>query len=388
MVSRTPTRSTTPPAGRCRRSWTATTPRRTTAADLLRAPQQHLRAARQEPHDERLARRRRRVCPRDLCKDARLDEPFLDRLELDDRGPGPGLRPRGRPARDRGATCPRCPRTGATSAARAGAGRDAGASGGRRPSDARRQAERCANLDGNRRHASTSGSARSARTAADAELQARAAAPRSVAVPARRPASTAAGATTRSPDSRARATRTRARSSSSRCATCSSSASPTWRSSELIDHLEEDGIYDEALVVVTADHGVSFKQGQFDRRNVNARQHRRDLARCRCSSSARARSKGASTPRSSRPPTSLPTIADVLGIELPEKADGRSAFCAEVRKRDEVKMLKRDLSGLDPRRRRRVRRRKAEELIDRRCACSARAPTAPTGSTASAPTRS
>ncbi|MDQ3588440.1 MAG: hypothetical protein M3375_08850, partial [Actinomycetota bacterium] len=41
----------------------------------------------------------------------------------------------------------------------------------------------------------------------------------------------------------------------------------------------------------------------------------------------------------------LPTVADVLGIELPDEADGRSAFSAEVRGRDEVKMLKRDLSG-------------------------------------------
>ena len=40
----------------------------------------------------------------------------------------------------------------------------------------------------------------------------------------------------------------------------------------------------------------------------------------------------------------LPTIADVLGIELPDEADGRSAFGAEVRGRDEVKMLRRDLS--------------------------------------------
>ena len=40
-------------------------------------------------------------------------------------------------------------------------------------------------------------------------------------------------------------------------------------SSRLIARLKQLGIYDDALVVVTADHGVSFKQGQFDRRNVN-----------------------------------------------------------------------------------------------------------------------
>ena len=41
----------------------------------------------------------------------------------------------------------------------------------------------------------------------------------------------------------------------------------------------ERGLYDDALIVVVADHGVSFKKGQFDRRDVNREQHRRDHAR-------------------------------------------------------------------------------------------------------------
>ena len=41
----------------------------------------------------------------------------------------------------------------------------------------------------------------------------------------------------------------------------------------------------------------------------------------------------------------LPTMLDILNIESPEKTDGKSAYSAAVRNRDEFKMLKRDLSG-------------------------------------------
>ena len=39
----------------------------------------------------------------------------------------------------------------------------------------------------------------------------------------------------------------------------------------------------------------------------------------------------------------LPTIADVLGAKLPAKVDGQSAFSEEVKRRDKVTMLKRNL---------------------------------------------
>ena len=38
---------------------------------------------------------------------------------------------------------------------------------------------------------------------------------------------------------------------------------------KVLARIDKLGIYDDALVVVVADHGVSFKKGQFDRRNVN-----------------------------------------------------------------------------------------------------------------------
>ncbi len=41
----------------------------------------------------------------------------------------------------------------------------------------------------------------------------------------------------------------------------------------------------------------------------------------------------------------LPTMLDILNIQSPEKTDGKSAYSAAVRNRDEFKMLKRDLSG-------------------------------------------
>ena len=98
--SATRTRSTTPPAARCRRSWTATA-REGHAAHLLRAPQQHLRAARQEPPDERVRGGHQRLPARPV--QGRAPGRAVRRpAQVDDRRPGPGLRARGRAARDRG----------------------------------------------------------------------------------------------------------------------------------------------------------------------------------------------------------------------------------------------------------------------------------------------
>ncbi|MEJ7714617.1 MAG: sulfatase-like hydrolase/transferase [Thermoleophilaceae bacterium] len=40
---------------------------------------------------------------------------------------------------------------------------------------------------------------------------------------------------------------------------------------ELIARLKKEGMWDKAMVVVAADHGVSFRKGQFDRRKANER---------------------------------------------------------------------------------------------------------------------
>ena len=113
---------------------------------------------------------------------------------------------------------------------------------------------------------------------------------------------------------------------------------------KLIRRLKRIGLYDDALIVVAADHGVSFKLGQFDRRTMN-RSNIDEIAPVPFFVKAPGQEKGRIDDSIVETTDILPTIADVLDLRLPEKVDGRSAFSREVRARREVKMLKRDLSG-------------------------------------------
>jgi len=113
---------------------------------------------------------------------------------------------------------------------------------------------------------------------------------------------------------------------------------------KLIRRLKQTGLYEKALVVVTADHGVSFKVGQFDRRTMN-RSNIAGIAPVPLFIKAPGQGRGRIDDSVVETTDILPTIADVLNIRLPEQVDGRSAFSREVRARRQVRMLKRDLSG-------------------------------------------
>jgi len=113
---------------------------------------------------------------------------------------------------------------------------------------------------------------------------------------------------------------------------------------KLIAHLREIGLYDKALIVVTADHGVAFEQGLFDRRK--ATEDTWDaLSPVPLFIKQPHQKRGQVNGEIVETTDVLPTIADLLDLELPEKTDGKSAFSAAVKSRTEVKMLKRDLSG-------------------------------------------
>ena len=90
----------------------------------------------------------------------------------------------------------------------------------------------------------------------------------------------------------------------------------------LVRRLEEAAIYDQALVVVTADHGASFAPGG----SRALRQPRRTSPTSR---GAAARQVPRSTPRPvderhARTTDIVPTIADVVGVDIPWRVDGRS----------------------------------------------------------------
>jgi uncharacterized membrane protein YgcG len=110
---------------------------------------------------------------------------------------------------------------------------------------------------------------------------------------------------------------------------------------ELIAHLKKEGLWDKAMVIVTADHGVSFRQGQFDRRKVN------DTNIDEISPVPLfIKAPGQQKPKINREVVEttdiLPTILDELHIHAGVKMDGHSAFSPQVRARTQVKMLTRD----------------------------------------------
>ena len=113
---------------------------------------------------------------------------------------------------------------------------------------------------------------------------------------------------------------------------------------KVIERLERRGVYDDALIVVLADHGVSFKKEQFDRRDVN-RRNIDEITPVPLFVKRPGQEKGGVNRSIVQTTDVLPTIADVLGAKLPEKVDGVSAFSDDVERRTRVSMLKRNLKG-------------------------------------------
>jgi hypothetical protein len=113
----------------------------------------------------------------------------------------------------------------------------------------------------------------------------------------------------------------------------------------LIARLKETGLWDRALVVVTADHGVSFRVGQEDGRAVSP-ENVEDIAPVPLF----VKSPSQRTGRVSNGPVEtidiLPTIADELGVDLPWPVDGRSAAGPAPAGRPAVDMLTRDWEPL------------------------------------------
>ena len=92
----------------------------------------------------------------------------------------------------------------------------------------------------------------------------------------------------------------------------------------LLERLRDEGIYDDALIVVTADHGVSFRPG--DRRRGVTPTNIHDIAPVPLLVKRPGQEKARVVDRPVRTVDILPTIAAVLGTHLPWEADGRSLF--------------------------------------------------------------
>ncbi len=109
---------------------------------------------------------------------------------------------------------------------------------------------------------------------------------------------------------------------------------------KVIARLKETGTYDETLIVVTADHGVALQDGRFNRRRAD-RSTLAEISPVPLFVKKPSQTKGGIDDSVVETTDIVPTILDVLGVDKPKGMDGVSAFSEEVRARDEVKMLAR-----------------------------------------------
>jgi hypothetical protein len=102
----------------------------------------------------------------------------------------------------------------------------------------------------------------------------------------------------------------------------------------LVARLRALGIYDEALIVVTADHGASYREG-VPRRAARA-QNQTDILRVPLIIKRPRQREGGPVDGLVESIDILPTIADVVGTRLPFQIDGRSLLAPEGRRRRRV----------------------------------------------------
>ena len=113
----------------------------------------------------------------------------------------------------------------------------------------------------------------------------------------------------------------------------------------VIARLKSQGMYDDTLIVVTADHGFSWKVGTQTRRSVGL-SNVNELGPVPLIVKPPGTPHGRVSPVLARTLDVTPTIADVLNVPLGYHADGRSAFSRAVRARREVSLTKRDFSSI------------------------------------------
>ena len=102
-------------------------------------------------------------------------------------------------------------------------------------------------------------------------------------------------------------------------------------------HLKEDGLWDDSLIVVAADHGVAFPHAR-ERRRLS-RENAAEIAPVPLFIKAPNQKTGKTDDAWVETIDILPTIFDVLNLDPRVKMDGKSAFSDEVQNRDELRIL-------------------------------------------------
>lgn len=91
---------------------------------------------------------------------------------------------------------------------------------------------------------------------------------------------------------------------------------------QLLDRLKKTGLYDRSLVIITADHGVSFRPGGW--RRLTTTKNISDIAPVPLFVKYPHQERGREDRQAAETIDILPTIADVLDVEMPWHVDGRS----------------------------------------------------------------
>jgi hypothetical protein len=103
-------------------------------------------------------------------------------------------------------------------------------------------------------------------------------------------------------------------------------------------HLREQGMWDDALIVVAADHGVAFPLGSVQRRRLS-RESAAEIAPVPLLIKAPHQRRGRIDDAYVETIDILPTVFDLLDLDPRVEMDGRSAFSETVQRRDELRML-------------------------------------------------
>ena len=102
---------------------------------------------------------------------------------------------------------------------------------------------------------------------------------------------------------------------------------------ELISHLKVIGLYDPALIVITADHGASFRPN--DSRRAVTPTNYPDIMLVPLFIKPPHQQEGVTSDRNVQTMDILPTMADLLKIELPWEVDGCSAINPSISEKKE-----------------------------------------------------
>jgi Sulfatase len=107
---------------------------------------------------------------------------------------------------------------------------------------------------------------------------------------------------------------------------------------DLWRHLRRKGMWDEALIVVAADHGLAFELGRRERRRLR-RENAAEIAPIPLLIKAPGQKRGRIDDAYVETIDVLPTIFDLLDLDPKVEMDGRSAFSDEVQRRDTLRIL-------------------------------------------------